>query len=136
MRAPIFGSNKRKMHRDFAKIKNKLESISLQVKGNWQIFKFDSRPLDFLGYKFYRTHTTIRKRNSLRIKRRAKKVGRKSRLFFEDASAILSYMGWIKHSNSYYFYHKYIRPYLKLGHLKENVRNESIQRQQAYKGSY
>lgn len=124
----IFGSNKRKMHRDFVKIENKLNSIGLKAKGNWQIFKFDSRPLDFLGYKFYRTHTTIRKRNSLRIKRRAKKIGKKEKLTFQDASAILSYMGWIKHSDSIYFYNNHIKPYVNIGEAKEVVRNESKKR--------
>ena len=110
----IFGSNKRVLHRHRKTIDKILDELKLTVKDNWQVFKFDSRPLDFLGYKFYRTHITIRKRNSLRIKRRAKKIFKKGYLNLKDASAMVSYMGWIKSSDSYYFYHKHIKPYVNI----------------------
>lgn len=131
----IMGSNKRKLHKIRTRLENYLNKLDLKIKPNWQVYRLDCRPLDFLGFKFYRTHTTLRSRNALRIRRRVKKIAKKEIITFKDASAILSYMGWIKHSNSYYFYHKYIRPYLKLGQLKEIVRNESIQRQQTYQSS-
>lgn len=80
----------------------------LTIKKNWQLFKVNSRPLDFLGYRFYRGYTTLRKSNFLRIKRRYKKISKKKMLGYKDASAALSYAGWLKHCNSYNFKEKYV----------------------------
>nr|DAY56758.1 MAG TPA: hypothetical protein [Caudoviricetes sp.] len=35
-----------------------------------------------------------------------------------DASAMISYYGWLKHCNSYNFNQKYIRPYIDINKLK------------------
>ena len=121
----MFGNNKRKLHKARKEIEEYLASIGLSMKGNWQVFKTDSRPLDFLGYRFYRTHTTLRRRNAIRIRRRVKKAARKPFITYKDASAILSYLGWIYHSNSYGYMTRHILPYVKIKKLKEVVRIES-----------
>ena len=76
--------------------------MKLNIKGNWQVFRVDDRGVDFLGLRFFRKKTILRKRNALRIKRRAKKITKKQRLNSKDAAAIISYWGWIKRSNSYF----------------------------------
>lgn len=43
----------------------------------------------------------------------------------KDAHAVLSYTGWIKHSNSYEIRKKYIEQYVNLKKCKEVVKNES-----------
>lgn len=124
----LFHRNKKELH----KIKNKIEEYlkfeELTLKENWQLFKTDSRPLDFLGYRFYRGYTTIRKSNFLRIKRRIKKIFKKSNLNYRDASATLSYEGWLKHCNSYNFRQKYVKPFVDLNKCKGVVRFESRKR--------
>lgn len=127
----LFGSNKKKLHKARREMVKYLEDIGLEMKDNWQVFRVDKRPLDFLGFKFYRTHITMRKRNSLRIKRRAKKISKKDKLNFKDSSAMLSYMGWLKYSNSYNYYNKNIKPYVNVRDMKGVVRNESRKRSQA-----
>ena len=126
----IFGSNKRTLHKHFRIIEEMLHDLYLKPKGNWQVFRTDKRPLDFLGYKFYRNKTILRKKNSLRMKRRAKKIFKKGRLSFTDCCAMISYMGWIKSSNSYNFYNKHIKPYINIGKCKEVIRHEAKQRYQ------
>lgn len=81
--------------------------------------------MTFYGYRFYRGYTTLRSSNFLRIKRRVKKVYKKSKLNSKDAHAILSYAGWIKHSNSYKVRKEYIERYINLKKCKEVVKNES-----------
>ncbi len=125
----LFSNNKKELH----KIKDKIESflnneLHLKLKENWQLFKTDSRPLDFLGYRFYRGYTTLRKSNFLRIKRRIKKIHKKGELNFHDASAVLSYNGWITHSNGYNYTQKYIKPYISFAKCKEVIRNETRKR--------
>lgn len=121
----LFYRNKKELH----KIKNKIEEFlkqeDLKLKENWQLFKMDSRPLDFLGYRFYRGYTTLRKSNFLRIKRRYKKIYKKRKLTYKDASASLSYYGWLKHCNSYNFNQKYVKPYIDLNKCKGVIKNAS-----------
>lgn len=125
----LFSNNKKELH----KIKDKIEQylnneLHLRLKENWQLFKTDSRPLDFLGYRFYRGYITLRKSNFLRIKRRIKKIYKKDELNYHDACAVMSYNGWIVHANSYNYTQKYIKPYIKLNKCKEVIRNETRKR--------
>ena len=127
----LFGNNKKKLHKARREIKSHLKTIGLEIKDDWQVYRLDKRPLDFLGFRFYRTHITMRKRNALRIKRRAKKIYKKRSLNYKDSAAMLSYLGWLKHSNSYNYYLKNIKPYVNINEMKEVVRNESRKRNQA-----
>lgn len=95
------------------------------VKQNWQVFKLKVRPLDFLGFKFYKGWTTIRKSIVLRIKRKAKRIGKMGYISFENASAMISYMGWIFWSDSIYFWRRHVRPFVNVKKLKGVVRNEN-----------
>lgn len=121
----LFGPNKKRLHQVRREIVAYLSTIGLSMKGSWQVFKVNARPVDFLGFRFYRTHITLRRRNALRIRRRVRKVARKSRVCFRDAAAILSYLGWIYHSNSYGYMQKYILPQVNIKKLKGVVRLES-----------
>lgn len=87
----------------------------------------------FCGYRFYRGYTTLRSSNFLRIKRRIKKIYKKQNLKTKDAHAVLSYTGWIKHSNSYKVRKKYIESYIKISKCKEVLKNESRKQYKTYK---
>lgn len=106
----LLGPNKKKLHKARIAVETYLNSIGLNLKGNWQVFKVNSRAIDFLGIRFFRDKTILRKRNALRIKRRMKRIRNKGYLNEKDASAIISYWGWIRRSNSYHFYHKNVKP--------------------------
>ena len=132
----LLGSNKRKLHKARKAIETHLNSIRLSVKGNWQVFRVDKRAIDFLGFRFFRNKTILRKRNALRIRRRVRKIAEKGYLNEKDASAIISYWGWIKRSNSFYFYHKYVKPVVpvKLARkvVSENAKIRQIDAQREY----
>lgn len=119
----LLSANKRKLHKAKIKISNYLDTIQLTIKNNWQVFKVRNRAIDFLGFKFYRDRTILRKRNALRIKRRYKKISKKPTLNYKDASAIISYWGWIKRSNSYKFYQTYCKPVYSIGYARKVVSN-------------
>lgn len=110
----LLGSNKRKLHKVKLAIEAYLNKLKLKIKGNWQVFQVNKRDIDFLGIRFFRNKSILRKRNALRIKRRVKKISRKGHLNDKDASAIISYWGWIKRSDSYHFYHKNVKPYVSI----------------------
>lgn len=121
----LFGNNKKKLHTARKMIAEYIEPLGLTLKENWQVFRVDKRDIDFLGFRFYRDHTTLRRRNALRIRRRFKRVYQKGKITIKDARALLSYLGWITHSNSHNYYVKYIKPYVNIKKLKEVVSNES-----------
>lgn len=66
--------------------------LNLQVKENYQVFPVAARSIDFIGYRFYHTHTLLRKT----IKKRfAKMIA-----LHNNEASIASYYGWAKHCDS------------------------------------
>jgi hypothetical protein len=121
----LFSRNKKELRKQKDAIVEFLKKEDLNLKENWQLFKTESRPVDFLGYRFYRGYTTIRRSNFLRIRRRIRKISKKTNISYKDASAVLSYNGWIKHCDSYNFTQKYMKPYVDLKKCKGVIRYES-----------
>lgn len=120
----IFGRNKKELHKIHKEIEKYLkEKLKLKIKENWQIFRFEykgrGRPLDFMGWQFYRDKTILRKSIFIRIMRKARKVGKHTTI--KGAQGMISYMGYIKHTDTYGSYAQYIRPYVNIGKLKKFV---------------
>lgn len=117
----------------------------LRLKGNYQVTKFDyrgiGRPLDYMGFVFYRSKTIMRKHIMLRASRLSKKIYKAQqkgyRVYRTWISGLLSYIGWFSHTDSYNCYVKYIKPYAKIGCLKKLIsvmdrrtRNDRMERNQ------
>ena len=117
----LLGPNKKKLHRTRAAIADYLSTIKLELKGNWQVFRVNSRAVDFLGFRFFRNKTILRKRNALRIKRRFRKISKKRWMSYKDACAVISYWGWIKRSDSYLLYTGTLRPLVNVNKARKAV---------------
>lgn len=127
----LFGNNKKELHRVRKEVERFIsEELGLEVKGNWQVFRFDykdrkgkrkGRPLDFMGFKFYRDRTVIRKSILKSIRAKVNRVKRKGKITWVDAANILSRLGWIWHSDTYTYYERHIKPYIKVKVLKTLV---------------
>jgi len=117
----LLGSNKKKLHKTRSAVAEYLATINLQLKGDWQVFKVSARDIDFLGFRFFRDKTILRKRNSLRIRRRLRKIKKKGYLNYKDACAVISYWGWIKRSDSYNFYNKNVKPMVSINKARKVV---------------
>lgn len=132
----IFGRNKKELHKIRREIERYLrENLRLRIKENWQVFRFEykgkGRPLDFMGWKFYRNKTILRKSIFIRIMRKAKRVGKHTTI--KGAQGMISYMGYIKHTNTYGSYIKNIRPYVNIGKLKKFVAKRERRKNNAVK---
>jgi len=127
----MFGSNKKKLHLIRKGIEDELRRIGLRLKINWQVYKVNCRAPDYVGFRFYRDKIILRKRNARRIRRRARKVFKKLLYNYKDSCAMVSYMGWLKHSNSINFYRKNIEPFINIDSMKEVIRNESKKRNES-----
>lgn len=101
----------------------------LRLKGNFQVTKFDyngrGRPLDFMGFVFYRHKTIMRKSIMISTTRLVRKIDKKYdkgyRVFRKWVSGLVSYMGWFTHTDSYKCYLKYVKPFVKVGRLKRII---------------
>lgn len=127
----VFGANKKELH----KIRNKIdkylnERLHLEMKGNWQIYLFHyidkdrnkcGRDLDFMGFRFYRNKTTLRKSIMINASRKAKRLSKKDKPSIYECRQMLSYLGWIKCTDVYNMYLKYIKPYVDFGKMKERI---------------
>ena len=81
------------LHKLFGEIAEYLQrNLELQVKGNHQVFPVEARSLDFVGYKFYHTHTLLRKSIKQNFARKIIKG--------QNLASFASYWGWAKHCDS------------------------------------
>lgn len=121
----LFGRNKKELHKCRLLIDKFLHDEGLRLKENWQLFKTDSRPIDFLGYRFYRGYTTLRRNNFLRIKRRVQKIYKRKKIRLVDVQAMISYNGWLKHCDSFNYKNKYVKPYITIKKCRGVIKNAS-----------
>lgn len=121
----VIGPNKRKLHKVKNLIEKYLAKMSLKIKKNWQVFKLSSRPIDFLGFKFYKDKTTIRKTILKRLKRKIQKVAKMRKISLRNAAGLLSQLGYVKRTNSQYFREKYIKNIISKKKLRKVASYES-----------
>lgn len=128
--------NKRQLHKIKDGIEAYLSGMRLELKGNWQIYRFvdkddkNGRDIDFMGFRFYRHKTTLRKSNLRAIRRKANKIEKKRRrkaggegrgVTAHDAMSMLSYTGWTGHADVYGYYQRHIKPKVNRRALREKV---------------
>ena len=74
--------------------------VKLELKGNYQVFPVDSRGIDFVGYRFYHTHTLLGKSIKQRIFRLVNKYKAGKISLEEFKRKMSSYFGWLKYCDS------------------------------------
>lgn len=128
----IFGKNKKELHRMREEIETYLrDRLDLKLKGNWQVFRFDyierktgkrkGRPLDFMGFQFYHDKTILRESIMLSCTRKVNRVAKKDTVTWYDATAILSYMGYLSHTDTYDMYLQRVKPFVNVKKMKRIV---------------
>ena len=118
----IIGSRRRDLEKAIRLIIQKADELGLIIKPNYQVSKIDGNCIDMMGYKIYRTHTEIRGRIFIRIRRAFRKA--KSGITIRIAKKCLSYYGYLKHTNSRRIVRKWkVKKILRK--CKEVIRDES-----------
>lgn len=130
----IFGSNKKVLHQIRQGIAAYLDrEFGLELKGDWQVFRFSytvngkdrGRFLDFMGFRFYRNRTTLRKSIMLKATRKARRIhkkpyqGRKPTV--HDYHQMMSYLGWIDCTDTYRMYLKHIKKRVSFQRMKRYI---------------
>lgn len=80
------------------RIKIELEKLKLTIKDSWRIAPA-TYGIDFIGYKFFPTHTQLRKRIKLKMQRRVRQLTKQG---VDDATfkrQLASHFGWCKHGD-------------------------------------
>lgn len=127
----IFGSNKRELHRMRVAIVAELKKLGLEMKDNWQVFRFDyvrngkhyGRDLDFMGFRFFRGRVVLRRTIMYKATRKARKIAQKPKATIFDIRQMLSYLGWIDATDTYRMYEKWIKPFVNFKRMKQRISN-------------
>ena len=122
----IFHSNKKELHQIHQKIEEYLGNIGLEIKQNWQLFRFHTkwdtgRLLDFMGFRFYRNRVTLRRKIALKAMRKARRIAKKKRATVHDARQMITYIGWTKCTNTYNWLHKHILAFVSFKKMRRIV---------------
>lgn len=126
----VFGSNKRKLHDMRKQIERYLSQyLGLHLKENWQVFRFAyklkgkwyGRDLDFMGFRFFRDRTILRRSIMLKATRKARRVHNKDKPTIYDIRQMMSYLGWINGTDTYGMYEKWIKPYVSFQKYKRRI---------------
>lgn len=111
----IFHDNKDYLHKLKLDIEGYLrENLSLEIKGDWQIFPSRVRGVDFVGYRHFGDYILLRKSISKKLIRTMRDIQSKlnngGKLNYTDYCSINSYKGWLKWCNGHNLYVKWIKP--------------------------
>lgn len=113
----IFARTKEELH----ELRKEIEiyfrnELRLNIKGNWQIFPSYIRGVDFLGYRTFLNYSLLRKSTCEDMKRKLTAIRRKvekgNMMNYSEWCCINSYMGWLKHCDSFRLQQKYVVPLL------------------------
>ena len=121
----IFSGSKRRLHKYKEAVEHELGLLGLRLKDNWRIERFDYEHggcfLDYMGFRFYRHRTTLRRSIFRRMCRKARRMYNKEKPTLFECRQALSYLGWIKDSDTYGAYLVHIKPYISYQGIKRRI---------------
>lgn len=101
----ILANNKMKIHNYLRKIAGYLRSIGLELNRKWQILNLEKGDeVSFLGYRFTKSKTLIRKPTFHRFGRLAKRIERTGVATVRQGKRLASLYGWIKSTKAGFGY--------------------------------
>ena len=116
----LIDSNKRRLREAKAALAEKLGEYGLSLKDNWQIFKINSRPLDFVGYKYHKNFTLLRKSLFFHLTRVVRDI-KHGGLNIYRARRYISLIGWAKRISFKHYYLSFIKPIISKRVAREYI---------------
>lgn len=128
----LFSHNKKELHATVRAIAAYLgDELHLELKGDWQVYRFEGesrkagketgRAINCLGFVIHRNRVAIRKSILKRARAKANKIHRRRRYRRRDAAAMIAYMGYFSHSDTYGYYSRYIKPKVSIQYCKRRI---------------
>lgn len=99
----LFGSDKSALHELRCEISEYMRNrLRLDLKENWQVFPSRVRGVDFLGYRFWGTRTTVRKNIVKDFRHKIAHIKKHWRHMPAPAvvNSVMSYYGWLAHADA------------------------------------
>lgn len=131
----LAGSNKRKMHRAVGAIRAYLhDNLKLELNRSAQVYRFEyadksgkvrGRAVNALGAVIHYNRVTLRKQILRGMRRKAIRIDRKQKATWYDAASIFSRIAWVRHTDTYGYYQRHIKPHINTRQLKQKLRNYS-----------
>lgn len=103
-----------------------LHTFGMEIKKNWQIYPIKKRGISFLSYRFYHGYTILNKGLMYRISRKMRRAAKNRSVHMMQG--VVSYLGILKHCNSYNFRVKHVYPYIKPKNARRIVSNGTKKR--------
>ena len=113
----LFGESKEGLHEMRKEISGYLnQKLRLEVKGDWQVFPVDVRGVDVVGFRFFRTHTLLRRTiaDGYRKKVRKSKKDWQGMTTSQIINGLMSYTGWMKYADCHGLRETYIDEHIKM----------------------
>lgn len=128
----VFCTNKRRLRAIVCDIEQYLrEELHLRLNSSRQVYRFEGinrrtqkvggRAINALGYVVHRNRITLRKSILQRARAKANRMYRLHRCRRCDAAAMISYLGWLSHTDTYRYYLKYIKPKVNIQYCKRRL---------------
>lgn len=128
----LFAKNKKKLHEMVNRQREYLwAELGLAIKEDWQVYRFEGenrragkvtgRAINCLGFVIHHNRVGLRKTILKRFRGKALRMHRRKRCRRIDASAIISYVGYLNHSNAYGYYKRYIKPNVSIQYCKRRI---------------
>lgn len=119
----MVSNNKRRLRKAFLFVKGCIEDFSMQIKHDWQLFRIALRGITFLSYRIFVGYTLVTKRLMYRIARKMKRA--KDHMSVHMARGVMSYLGILKHCNSYNFKKTHVYTYINQKKCRRIISNAS-----------
>lgn len=122
--------NKKELHRMVEQLTEYIGHDGLQFNGSMQVYRFEKpdaenrihgRAIDCLGFVIHHNRVTLRKRTLKRIRAKARRIDRNGHCTVHDASAMLSYKGWLSQTDTYNYFKRHIHPYISFRYCRYRV---------------
>ena len=122
----IFGYSKQWLNQIQQKLEAKVSEIHLEFNSNWVIADLTKEGVDFLGFRLFKTHTLLRKKTKIRMKRAIARIDKTVESGkipdVHDRGTIASYKGMLMWCDSYNLYRKTIWPVeMKIARLEREL---------------
>ena len=137
----LVGTNKRKVHRALTAISEYLwRELSLTLNSCTQVYRFEygtgkfdgsgkektrGRAVNALGAVIHHNRVTLRKSILMRTRRKSLRIAKKVDRTWHDGASMFARLSWIRHTDTYTYYTKHIKPNINTRQLKAKVRKHS-----------
>lgn len=102
----VFGNTKEELHNVFKELKSKIEELNVQIKPNYQIYKIETRGINFLGYIIKLDNIRLRKTIKHNFIKAVSKIDFDN-LTERDCHVLGSYWGILSYANCRNLWYKY-----------------------------